>query len=519
MIKSLIVFINLLLFTQIPFSQIKEEWTARYSYSGNSIDAGRKILLDENNNVYVTGGSFSDFATIKYNSNGKLQWIRRYGGSGTDIPNDMIIDTKGNIYITGGSDFNSERKDFVTIKYSPEGNEMWVNRYPCIGNENFSTSIISDSLNNIYITGKNFQFFTTIKYNSDGIQMWVAEYPVQVYNDIPWDIALDDSLNVYIAGQYNSDCITIKYNNNGIQQWVSTYNGKSNEVDFNLLIGIDKNSNVYVSGRSIQSSNHIGGYVTIKYDQNGIQQWVRIYEGTANFFDIPEEMKVDKSGNVYVTGYSTESGQGYNFTTIKYNTNGDTLWKASYHNGSNDIARDIKIDNLGNVYVTGKSDGNGTGDDYATVKYDSLGNQLWVMRYDYSGQYGDYPSSITLDKNGSVFVTGQSNRDFLTIKYSQLTGTSTIFSEIPTQYSLSQNYPNPFNPKTVISYELRVTSDAELKVFDVLGNEVAELVNEKQNAGSFSVEFDGSGFASGIYFYSLITDGVIIDTKRMILLK
>ncbi|MBK9333477.1 MAG: T9SS type A sorting domain-containing protein [Ignavibacteria bacterium] len=70
-----------------------------------------------------------------------------------------------------------------------------------------------------------------------------------------------------------------------------------------------------------------------------------------------------------------------------------------------------------------------------------------------------------------------------------------------------------------MSYELRVTGIAELKVYDVLGNEVAELVNEKQNAGSYTAEFDGSGFASGIYFYSLIIDGVIIDTKRMILLK
>jgi len=58
-----------------------------------------------------------------------------------------------------------------------------------------------------------------------------------------------------------------------------------------------------------------------------------------------------------------------------------------------------------------------------------------------------------------------------------------------------------------------------LKVIDNPGNEVAEFVNEKQNAGSYSAEFDGSGFAGGIYFYSLITEGVIIDAKRMILLK
>ena len=98
---------------------------------------------------------------------------------------------------------------------------------------------------------------------------------------------------------------------------------------------------------------------------------------------------------------------------------------------------------------------------------------------------------------------------------SLITQTSTV---IPLEYRLEQNFPNPFNPKTVISYELRVTSNAKLKVFDVLGNEVAELVNEKQNAGSYSVDFDGSNFSSGIYFYRLDA-GEFSETKRMMLIR
>ncbi|HQY50860.1 MAG TPA: agmatine deiminase family protein [Ignavibacteria bacterium] len=85
-------------------------------------------------------------------------------------------------------------------------------------------------------------------------------------------------------------------------------------------------------------------------------------------------------------------------------------------------------------------------------------------------------------------------------------------------YSLSQNYPNPFNPKTVINYKLQVTGNAKIMVYDVLGNEVATLVNEKQNAGSYSVEFDGSNFSSGIYFYR-ISSGNFNETKRMMLIK
>ena len=104
-----------------------------------------------------------------------------------------------------------------------------------------------------------------------------------------------------------------------------------------------------------------------------------------------------------------------------------------------------------------------------------------------------------------------------------VTDIQNISSEIPTQFMLSQNYPNPFNPSTVISYtigtsQLAVSSFISLKVFDLLGREVSTLVNEKQNAGTYSVQFDGSNFSSGIYFYRLSSDN-FTETKRMILLK
>lgn len=85
-------------------------------------------------------------------------------------------------------------------------------------------------------------------------------------------------------------------------------------------------------------------------------------------------------------------------------------------------------------------------------------------------------------------------------------------------YSLSPNYPNPFNPTTTISYQLPKTGNVNIKVFDILGREVATLINEEKPAGSYNVEFNGSGLASGIYFYQ-IKSGEFIQTMKMILLK
>jgi hypothetical protein len=89
---------------------------------------------------------------------------------------------------------------------------------------------------------------------------------------------------------------------------------------------------------------------------------------------------------------------------------------------------------------------------------------------------------------------------------------------VPGQFSLAQNYPNPFNPSTAINYTIGANAHVTLKVFNVLGQEVATLVNESMNPGSYSATFSASNFSSGVYFYTL-TAGSFIQTNKMVLLK
>jgi hypothetical protein len=88
----------------------------------------------------------------------------------------------------------------------------------------------------------------------------------------------------------------------------------------------------------------------------------------------------------------------------------------------------------------------------------------------------------------------------------------------PTYFTLEQNYPNPFNPSTVISYQLPVSSEVTLKVYDVLGNEVATIVDEYRDAGSYDVTFNASQLASGMYVYKLQA-GDFVETKKMLFMK
>lgn len=99
-------------------------------------------------------------------------------------------------------------------------------------------------------------------------------------------------------------------------------------------------------------------------------------------------------------------------------------------------------------------------------------------------------------------------------------GISSVKDEVgfPKSYSISQNYPNPFNPSTTIRFQLPNSSIVNLKVYDVLGNEIVTLVNEEKPVGEYEVEFNAAGLSSGIYFYKL-NAGSFVETKKMILMK
>jgi hypothetical protein len=93
-----------------------------------------------------------------------------------------------------------------------------------------------------------------------------------------------------------------------------------------------------------------------------------------------------------------------------------------------------------------------------------------------------------------------------------------IIDLLPTGYSLSQNYPNPFNPSTKIKYSIPQTSNVVIKVFDVLGNEVATLMDEEKYIGTYELTWNAENLPSGVYFYQLKA-GDFISTKKMILIK
>jgi len=307
-------------------------------------------------------------------------------------------------------------------------------------------------------------------------------------------------------------------------EWVSLYNGTGNYEDNARSIAIDDSGNVYVTGYSMGIGTDYD-YATVKYNSSGVQQWASRYNGPGNDWDGASSVAVDGSGNVYVTGRSMGSGTHYDIATIKYNSSGVQQWVQRYNGITNswDEGKELVLDDSGNVYVAGFSTESGPGADFTTIKYNPDGVQLWIQRYNGPGNYGDGGYSIVLDDLGNVYVTGDCagngpEDDYGTIKYSQPVGIQTLSNEIPKEYKLIQNYPNPFNPSTNIKFDIQKTSLAKLIIYDALGREVATLVNEELKAGSYQVDWDGSGYPSGVYFYKIIADDYV-NVKKMILLK
>jgi len=525
-----------------------QQWVARYNGPENSDDEAIALAVDGAGNVYVTGeskgsGTFEDYATIKYNAAGEQQWIARYNGPGNsyDGATALAVDGAGNVYVTGESEGSGTSSDYATIKYNTAGVQQWFARYDDPGNSNDGASALAvDGIGNVYVTGSTAEIdsligtsnvdYATIKYNAAGEQQWVARYssPGNSF-DYATALMVDGAGNVYVTGESDGSgplygYVTIKYNAAGVQQWVAGYHGPGNSNDGAHALAIDGAGNVYVTGHS-DGSGTSSDYATIKYNAAGVQQWVARYNGPGNSYDGATALAIDGAGNVYVTGASDGSGTSYDYATVKYNAAGIQQWVARYNGPGNDfdLARALVVDGAGNVYVTGDSYGSGNIPDYATIKYSATGNQQWIARYRGPGSAFGYANALAVDGAGNVYVTGESSGDtwdiYTTIKYVQ-TPVAVKEKELgqPNTYRLAQNYPNPFNPSTTIRYGLAKSGHVTLKVFNLYGQEIATLVNETKSAGEYKIQWNPNNVPCGVYMYRLRA-GEFVQTRKLVLLQ
>ncbi|MFQ5334517.1 MAG: SBBP repeat-containing protein, partial [Flavobacteriales bacterium] len=266
-------------------------------------------------------------------------------------------------------------------------------------------------------------------------EQWVA-----IFNgggaDLGRAMVIDNKGNSYVAGTSDGtgtgrDCAVVKYDSLGNELWAARYNGPDSLDDWGQAVIVDDAGNVYLTGQT-NTATAGADYITLKYDAQGNLQWARTYDGTASGSDIAVDVALDNAGNVFVTGKSEGTASMEDYVTVKYDNAGNQVWVQRYDGPGNntDDARSIFVDKWNNIYVSGGSIGDTTDYDFATVKYNNAGNQQWVARYNGPGNAYDlvfYQGSVMVDSLGNVYIVGYS------------TGTDSLYEYAVVKYDSSGN--------------------------------------------------------------------------------
>jgi len=373
--------------------------------------------------------------------------------------------------------------------------------------------------------------FTYVMEIEDTLRMWFTAsdqandrigYATSI-DGISWNLYTDTLLDVGTGGTFDEEGVfgaQIVYDGLLYRMW---YNGYDTQPYYagNLRVGYATSSDginwtKYGDTPVLDLGNpgswdSFWAYVnTVLYEDGEYKMWYSGFDGV----------------NGIMIGYATSS-DGINWTKYAGNpviTNGAPgTWDAAN-------AQNPRVTHNGSLYemwYNGSNGSNGYAVGYAT----SSDGINWTKHPDNPvlpvGSPGSFDSQwlwspcVLLD--GNVYKMWYAGYDGSIYRIGYATD-STLVSSVPFEnqvlngFELYQNYPNPFNPTTAISYNLPVQQYVTLKVYDVLGNEIATLINEEQNAGSHSIDFNAAQLSSGIYFYRLDTEK-FSETKSMILIK
>ncbi|MBE0571883.1 MAG: T9SS type A sorting domain-containing protein [Ignavibacteriaceae bacterium] len=506
-------------------------------FSGNNSLDGVYAGTVLGNKIFLAGesdetGSNSMFAIAKYNLGGNLDFS--FGNSGlvtTDfatMAQDRIralaIESEGKIIAVGESaPTNFSPWSWVLARYNPDG-----------------------TLDNTFGT------------NGKVVQYWAGSY------DYLNSIALLPGGKFLVAGKAQDTTVVARYNNDGTLDNSFGSSGKTK------IIGVNPHIIVYgnkiFAATSLYSSNFDFVLTRLNYDgqiDNSFGNGGTVITAVSSGDDVATNILINSGGRIILTG---RSGYPGDFAAARYHNDPfqanvpfyivDNLWNQGFINFL-DLG-DPSVTAVDAVVYSDTIPGGSFNDSFVasgvasrfyeiSITPQNAGTnssfnaslRLYYSDIDIQGINENNLKLVRLTNDGWIYVGGTVNTDENYVEASNIhdvgifafadpdsiTNLDDDVEGLVNEFVLEQNYPNPFNPSTKIRYTIpNVTlSDVEgsfvtLKVYDVLGNEVATLVNEEKTTGSYEVDFNVSGLTSGIYFYKL-TAGSFVETKKMILLR
>jgi len=493
--RSLILILSLiLLITAIAFAQPDTLWTKVYgdsdiceecnsvqqTFDGGYILAGFKLV------DYIFPNEYYDMYVVKTDSIGDTLWTRTYGGAETEIAYSVQQTSDGGFVIAGYTEsYGAGSRDFYLVRTDENGDTLWTRTYGGYENETCYSMIIADDGNyilagstNSFGTGQNDMFL--MKVDTLGNLDWQWTYGDTLF-DCCCTVQQDPIGGGYIlAGQSDTDIYLVTTDEEGIEEWDWTIDLGSDTDCCNSLI-ISEDDSTYILG-GITDATYYDGLDIFVLKLNllwGFIEWVQIYNSGPYSSDEGKSVIQTNDGD-FILGGKSEIG----------------YCRTSFHS---------KI-----------------------IKTNELGYQEWEY---FSGNYMDPPqacnSIIQTDDGGYAFAgwcgvgPGSAWHDMYLVKFAP-EGQSFLNEETTNQpniFALNPPYPNPFNASTVISYQLQTAGDLTLSVYDVIGQEVAKLVDEYKSAGTHNITFDAKDLVSGVYFIRLTVDSGQSMVQKVVLMK
>lgn len=337
------------------------EWVENYSERDSIVNVPSAI--DANNNVYITGYTFTggsrSFTTIKYDQNGNLLWVKNYDGppNGDDRSHAVKIDPQGNIVVVGESEGFGTGKDFTTIKYDQNGNELWVKRFDgAISGNDFAYNLDFDIAGNVYVTGKT-------------------------------------------QNTTNHNVITIKYSPIGVEEWTYISSSSLNSKSIDVIV---KGNFVY----TLSSQEDVNFKTELsKINKNtGILSSSIVYQGASESWK-PNAFAIHNN-TVAIVGEFDDGLKSYYYTSSINSLNLAINWTSFYDDYNADaVAYDVTFNSLGEIISTGTVK-NGALYEYHTVNY-SGGNESWINKVPTNSTFLNAHPSIAVDNYDHFYICGE----------------------------------------------------------------------------------------------------------------
>jgi hypothetical protein len=537
-------------------------WTK--TFGGSEKDGGHSVYQTSDGGYIIAGctelfsSGYFKLWLIKADSLGNVSGDKTFGDVGTFInpyPQFSVTQTTDNGYIICGHKASIAPEGYGwLIKTDVYGDTLWTREFPAYPGcrlhsvkETFDGGYVATG----YISQGSMDELYLVKTNFSGDLVWTKTFG----SGVGYSLEPTSDGGYITVGKFAGDIWLLKTDEYGDTVWTKKFGGNGAETGYGIIKTNDGGYAIVGSTRSFGISERIW---LLKTDAFGDTVWTKTFGGYGDYYGYSLQQTCD--GGYIVTGrYSYPTG-GYALPIIKTDGGGNIVW---YKNLESGIGRSVLQATDFGYIIAGSIYNDPPKDDLWLIKtkpitviepngweFYSIGdtvNIYWMSECitDVSIKLSinnglNWNTIIDSTANTGIYswvVYASDSSDQCLIKISNLSD-STIYdvsnnvftiglvssieddisNNYPKEYTLDQNFPNPFNPSTIIKYQIPVRSFVTLIVFDVLGNEVATLVNEERAPGSYEVSFSAVEFVSGVYIYSLRA-GNFIQTRKMILIK